>query len=53
MDNNKDINTIEHIILYCEDIEETINRFGRSYEAFSTDKDYYNSVSMSVYQKAT
>lgn len=41
---------IRHIKTYCEDIAETICRFGADYEMFASDKDYFNSVSMSVMQ---
>ena len=48
--NNSDIQRIQHIKTYCEDIEETIVRFGQEYEIFAQDKDYFNSVSMSMMQ---
>lgn len=46
----KDINVLEHIIKYCDDIEETINRFGENFEIFENDTDYKNSISMSTMQ---
>ena len=48
--NSADIQRIEHIKSYCEDIEQTINRFGREYDVFIKDRDYFNSVSMSMMQ---
>lgn len=45
-----DLNRIRHIKRYCEDIAGTINRFGDSYDKFSQDIDYYNSISMSIMQ---
>jgi uncharacterized protein with HEPN domain len=45
-----DIERIKHIKLYCADIAESIKRFGDSLEAFSQDKDYFNSVSMCIMQ---
>jgi uncharacterized protein with HEPN domain len=35
---------------YCEDIEKTMERFGNNYSVFESDKDYRNSVSMSIMQ---
>jgi len=45
-----DIDRIRHIKLYCEGIANTIKRFGDSYEIFTSDKDFYLSVSMSIMQ---
>jgi uncharacterized protein with HEPN domain len=47
---SSDIQRIHHIKTYCEDIVETIGRFGREYDAFIRDKDYFKSVSMSMMQ---
>jgi uncharacterized protein with HEPN domain len=40
----------EHIIDYCADIEDSLNRFGRDLDTFNADRDFYNSVSMSLLQ---
>jgi len=48
--NSGDIQRIQHIKTYCEDIAETIGRFGQDYNTFTTDKDYFNSISMSMMQ---
>ncbi|MCL2004231.1 MAG: DUF86 domain-containing protein [Oscillospiraceae bacterium] len=45
-----DIQRLEHIKTYCEDIAETIRRFGESYDTFAQDKDFFKSVSMSMMQ---
>lgn len=45
-----DLQRIQHIKTYCEDIAETIARFGNDYNIFSFDRDYVNSVSMSMMQ---
>ncbi len=45
-----DINVLEHIIKYCEDIEVTINRFGNDFNTFENDMDFKNSISMSIMQ---
>jgi len=48
--NSADIQRIHHIKTYCEDIAETIERFGKDYDPFTRDRDYFNSVSMSMMQ---
>ena len=48
--NNGDLQRIRHIKTYCEDIAETIARFGADYNTFVQDRDYCNSVSMSMMQ---
>jgi uncharacterized protein with HEPN domain len=45
-----DIQRLQHIKTYCEDIAETITRFGKDYDIFARDKDYFKSVSMSMMQ---
>ena len=45
-----DLDRIKHIKRYCEDIAGAIKRFGESFEVFSKDVDYCNSVSMSIMQ---
>jgi len=45
-----DLDRIRYIRQYCEDISKTIKRFGNSFNMFSQDMDYYNSISMSIMQ---
>lgn len=45
-----DMERIKHMKQYCDDIAAAINRFGDSFEAFSIDTDFYNSISMSIMQ---
>lgn len=45
-----DLRRIVQIRTYCEDIADTIKRFGTDYRAFENDRDYVNSVSMSIMQ---
>lgn len=47
---NRDVSVLKHIIKYCDDIEATIDRFGRDFNIFEKDVDYKNSVSMSTMQ---
>jgi uncharacterized protein with HEPN domain len=48
--NDKDLNIINHIIDYCEEIKNTVARFGNSYENFSTDSVYRNSCALCILQ---
>ncbi len=41
---------VQKILEYCKDIRITIKRFGNSKEKFIRDKDYFNSVCMSILQ---
>ena len=47
---NRDHQTLHHIKTYCEDIADAIQRFGADSAIFYADRDYMNSVSMSVMQ---
>ncbi|MCL2634700.1 MAG: DUF86 domain-containing protein [Oscillospiraceae bacterium] len=47
---DKDILRIQRIKEYCEEINETVERFGVDYSVFIGDKDYYKSISMSIMQ---
>lgn len=48
--NNREYDILEHILQYCHEINETVARFGDSYEAFKQDRDYKNSIALSVLQ---
>ena len=39
---------LEHIRQYCIDVQETLERFGKDKAVFETDKDFRNSVCMSL-----
>ena len=47
---NKDFQIIEHILHYCEKIEKTCERFGTSFDVFSVDPDFIDSISMNILQ---
>ena len=47
---NADRQRLEHIVDYCSDIEDSLNRFGCDLNVFIADRDFYNSVSMSLLQ---
>ena len=47
---NSNKQRISQIKAYCEEIGETVKRFGTDYDTFSEDKDYIKSISMSIMQ---
>ena len=47
---NRDRSILEHIISYCEQIDETIARFGNSSEAFAKDPIYRNAAALCILQ---
>ena len=48
--NKADRQRLLHMKTYCADIAGFIQRFGRDYEVFISDRAYYNAVSMSILQ---
>lgn len=46
----RDCSILEHIVSYCLDIEDTVLRFGKSYEVFVKDKAYRNACAMCILQ---
>lgn len=48
--NSRDYDVLEHIRTYCQEIRETVERYGDSFEVFSQDKDYKKSVVFSILQ---
>lgn len=47
---SRDANVLRLIISYCNEIEETIGRFGEDYEVFKKDSVYRNAVALCVLQ---
>ena len=45
-----DLQRLEHIRDYCNEIQKTINRYGNSFEIFDQDADYQRSVSFCILQ---
>lgn len=45
-----DLQRIEHIRFYCDEIQKTIARYGNSFELYSQDHDYQRSISFSILQ---
>ena len=48
--NKRDINAINHIIEYCDDIAKAVNDFGKDISIFENNKIYKNAVSMCILQ---
>ena len=40
----RDVQRLEHIAEYCDDIAETIDRFGNDFTLFCTDKAYHDLI---------
>ncbi len=47
---DRDISILEHIVTYCEQIEQTIVRFGNDYEIFVYDAIYRNAAALCILQ---
>jgi uncharacterized protein with HEPN domain len=48
--NVKDARILDHIKMYCNDIANSIERFGNDCMTFLNDADYHNSVALCVLQ---
>ncbi len=48
MQADRNVAILKQILGYCEEIRETIERFGENYEVFSDDRVYQNSVGLCV-----
>lgn len=47
---NKNISALEHIVVYCHQIEQTVDRFGNSAETFQKDPIYRNAAALCILQ---
>ena len=45
-----DLQRLEHIRDYCDEIQKTIARYGQSFDVFDQDPDYQRSVSFCILQ---
>lgn len=48
--NDRDGQILQHIVVYCDEVNNTIKRFGKSKRSFETDYIYRNAVSMPILQ---
>ena len=46
----RDLSILRHILSYCEQIEEAVNRFGADSDLFLRDAVYHNAVSLCILQ---
>ena len=47
---DRNISILEHIVSYCDQIEETVKRFGNDYELFANDTIYRNAAALCILQ---
>ena len=47
---DRDLQILQHILTYCNRIEQTVERFGEDKDIFLSDRDYIDSVSMNLLQ---
>ena len=48
--NYRDIDLLEHIIRYCDEVDEAKNHFGDTYNELESSRIYKNAVSMCILQ---
>jgi len=46
----RDISVLEHMVSYCEEIIQMVDRFGDSYDAFESDSAYRHACAMCIVQ---
>ena len=49
-DSNRDLSILRHIVSYCDQIEEAVNRFGRDEDLFVSDSVYHNATALCILQ---
>ena len=47
---DRNISILEHIVIYCEQIEQTVIRFGNDYAIFAADPIYRNATALCILQ---
>ena len=48
---DRDTHILEHIVSYCQQIEETVARFGNDGSIFSSDPIYRNAAALCILQR--
>jgi uncharacterized protein with HEPN domain len=48
--NDRDISTLKHIVFYCDEIDDEINRHGLTLEKVKADSLYKNALAMNILQ---
>lgn len=49
-ESERDLNILERIVRYCDQIDETIQRFGNDGQVFISDTVYQNAVALCLLQ---
>ena len=49
-ESQRDTSILEHILSYCNEIQETVSRFGEDKELFLHDSVYHNAVALCILQ---
>ena len=47
---DRNIGALEHIVVYCQQIEQTVDRFGNNAETFRNDPIYRNAAALCILQ---
>ena len=47
---DRDMNILEHIVTYCDQIQQTVERFGDDYNIFAADPIYRNAAALCILQ---
>jgi uncharacterized protein with HEPN domain len=47
---NRDLSILEHIVSYCDQIQQTVERFGDDYALFEADPIYRNASALCILQ---
>ena len=47
---DRNISILEHIVSYCDQIDETVKRFGNDYDLFANDAIYRNAAALCILQ---
>ncbi len=50
VDNGRDISIIHKMLMYCNRVDETMERFGRNHETFLNDYVFRDTISMQIFQ---
>ena len=47
---DRDMSVLRHIVSYCDQIEQTTEHFGNTYESFSASQIYRNAAALCILQ---
>ena len=49
-ESQRDVSILQHILSYCNEIQDTVSRFGDDKELFLSDSVYHNAVALCILQ---